>query len=170
MAAHAQTFAFQGTWVGSPRLGFGANLLPAPTVDVHALWGLFLGLFAAFRFLTYFFLYLRPPASILPSGPPTEALAALTLTCGGVVFILSTEQVTFAAMRHGFDDLMVRRNASLHQRARAELMSSPLLLGVDVPQAFLNFTVTLVSITFAWIVCLFALQGESGVEIAGTCS
>ncbi|ORY89436.1 hypothetical protein BCR35DRAFT_300622 [Leucosporidium creatinivorum] len=111
MAAHAQTFAFQ--------------------VDVHALWGLFLGLFALFRFLTYFFLYLRPPASILPSRPPTEALAALMLTCGGVVFILSTEQVTFAAMRHGFDDIM----------------------------AFLNFTVTLVSITFAWIVALFALQG-----------
>jgi H+/Cl- antiporter ClcA len=83
-----------------------ADLLPPP-VDVHALWGLFLGLFALFRFLTYFFLYLRPPASILPSRPPTEALAALMLTCGGVVFILSTEQVTFAAMRHGFDDIMV---------------------------------------------------------------
>jgi len=27
-------------------------------------------------------------------------------------------------------------------------------------QAFLNFTVTLVSITFAWIVALFALQGK----------
>lgn len=47
--------------------------------------------------------------------------------------MLSTEQVTFAAMRHGFDDLM----------------------------AFLNVTVSLVSIIFAWIVVLFALQGES---------
>lgn len=105
---------------------------PLHTVSVHALWGLLLGLFALFRFLTYFFLYLRPPASILPSRPPTEALAALSLTCGGIVFMLSTEQVTFAAMRHGADDLM----------------------------AGLNVTVAFASVAFAWIMVLFAIQGE----------
>lgn len=87
MAAHHQTYQFQ--------------------VDIHALWGNLLGAFAGFRFLTYFFLFLRPPSSILPSRPPTEALASLALTCGGVVFILSVEQVTFAAMRHHADDVMV---------------------------------------------------------------
>ncbi|ORY89437.1 hypothetical protein BCR35DRAFT_350424 [Leucosporidium creatinivorum] len=111
MSAHAQIFQFQ--------------------VEVHALWGLLLGLFAAFRFLTYFFLWLRPPTSILPSRPPTEAVGALLLTSGGIVFLLSTEQVAFAALRHGFDDIM----------------------------AFLNVTISLVSIAFAWIVILFALQG-----------
>ncbi|KAI5480793.1 integral membrane protein [Pseudohyphozyma bogoriensis] len=111
MAAHHQTYQFQ--------------------VDIHALWGLLLGGFAAFRFLTYFFLYLRPPASILPSRPPTEALAAFCLTCGGVVFILSTEQITFAAMRHQFDDMM----------------------------AFLNVTVALVCIWFTWTLALFAVKG-----------
>ncbi|KAM0752108.1 hypothetical protein T439DRAFT_333349 [Meredithblackwellia eburnea MCA 4105] len=111
MSAHHQTYVFQ--------------------VEIHALWGLLLGGFAAFRFLTYFFLFLRPPASILPSRPPTEALASLFLTCGGVVFILSTEQVTFAALRHGGDDMM----------------------------AFLNMTVALVCIWFTWILTLFALKG-----------
>ncbi|KAM0791382.1 hypothetical protein ACM66B_005847 [Microbotryomycetes sp. NB124-2] len=111
MSAHAQLFKFQ--------------------VDVHALWGLFLGLFGVFRCLTYFFLFLRPPASILPSRPPTEALASLFLACGGVVFILSTEQVTLAAMRHSFDDIMM----------------------------FLNGTVSLVSIAFCWLMALFAVKG-----------
>lgn len=74
------------------------------------------------------------------------------LTCGGVVFILSTEQVTFAAMRHGFDDIMVLFDALSSCRGPRKLTFSN-------EQAFLNFTVTLVSITFAWIVALFALQG-----------
>ncbi|GAA5984215.1 hypothetical protein JCM10908_006093 [Rhodotorula pacifica] len=111
MAAHHQTYQFQ--------------------VDIHALWGNLLGAFAAFRFLTYFFLFLRPPSSILPSRPPTEALAALALTSGGVVFILSVEQVTFAAMRHHADDVM----------------------------AFLNLTVALVCAWFFWTACLFAIKG-----------
>lgn len=46
--------------------------------------------------------------------------------------MLSTEQVTFAAMRHGFDDLM----------------------------AFLNVTISLVCVLFAWVMVLFAIQGE----------
>ncbi|GAA5963573.1 hypothetical protein JCM8115_002035 [Rhodotorula mucilaginosa] len=111
MAAHHQTYQFQ--------------------VDIHALWGNLLGAFAGFRFLTYFFLFLRPPSSILPSRPPTEALASLALTCGGVVFILSVEQVTFAAMRHHADDVM----------------------------AFLNLTVAAVCAWFFWTACLFAIKG-----------
>ena len=40
---------------------------------------------------------------MLPSRPPTEALGSFFLTCGGLVFIFSTEEITFAAMRRGRD-------------------------------------------------------------------
>ncbi|GAA5820022.1 hypothetical protein JCM11251_005450 [Rhodosporidiobolus azoricus] len=111
MSAHHQTYKFQ--------------------VDVHALWGYLLAAFAIFRWATYFFTFLRPPASILPSRPPTEALASIFLAAGGLVFIESTEQVTFAAMRHGWDDVM----------------------------AFLTLTVSLVVFLFFWIAALFAVKG-----------
>ncbi|GAA5947934.1 hypothetical protein JCM3765_007036 [Sporobolomyces pararoseus] len=111
MSAHHQTYQFQ--------------------VEVHSLWGSLLAAFSFFRFLTYFFLYLRPPASILPSRPPTEALASLFLSCGGVVFVLSTEQITFAAMRHQADDMM----------------------------AFLNVTFAFVCVVFFWIAVLFGIKG-----------
>ncbi|GAA5983703.1 hypothetical protein JCM11641_000939 [Rhodosporidiobolus odoratus] len=116
MAAHHQTYQFQ--------------------VDVHQLWGNLLAGFAGLRFMTYFFLFLRydlpqPPASILPSRPPTEALASMLLTCGGLVFMESTEQVTYAAMRHGWDDIM----------------------------AFLCLTVAVVLALFTWTAVLFAAKG-----------
>lgn len=85
MAAHHQEYVF--------------------AVAIHSLWGILLAGFGVLRCMTYAFLWLRPPASVLPSRPPTEALAAVSLSCGGMVFILSTEQVVFAAMRHGFGAL-----------------------------------------------------------------
>ncbi len=61
--------------------------------------------------LTYFFLYVAPPpVSVLPGRPPTEAMAAILLACGGVVFVLSDKEVTFAAIRHGWDDMMAILN------------------------------------------------------------
>lgn len=75
-------------------------------VQIHMLWGNLLAGFAMLRFLTYFFLWLRPPTSVLPSRPPTEALASFCLTCGGLVFMISSEEVSFAAMRNGFGDFM----------------------------------------------------------------
>lgn len=45
----------------------------------------------------------------------------------------STEEVTFAAMRYGFDDIM----------------------------AFLNVTVCLICLVFTWQIILWAVQGES---------
>ncbi|KAG5636429.1 hypothetical protein H0H81_008104 [Sphagnurus paluster] len=83
MAAHAQTYLFQ--------------------VQIHTLWGNLLVAFAVLRCLTYFFLWLGPPKSILPSRPPTEALGSFFLACGGLVFMFSTEEVTIAAMRRGRD-------------------------------------------------------------------
>lgn len=72
-------------------------------MQIHALWGYLLSAFAVLRCLTYFFLWLGPPRSILPSRPPTEALASFFLTCGGLVFMFSDEEVTIAAMRKGSD-------------------------------------------------------------------
>lgn len=83
MAAHYQPYVFQ--------------------VQIHTLWGNLLTGFALMRWLTYFFLWLGPPRSTLPSRPPTEAIASFFLACGGLVFMFSTEEVTIAAMRRGHD-------------------------------------------------------------------
>lgn len=111
MSAHHQEYAF--------------------SVSIHALWGNLLAGFAICRILTYTFLHLRPPASILPSRPPTEALGAFCLCAGGIVFMLSTEEVIFWAMRHGFDDMMT----------------------------FLNATVAFVCAVLSWTLVLMALKG-----------
>ncbi|KAF7352908.1 hypothetical protein MVEN_01258100 [Mycena venus] len=87
MAAHFQTYLFQ--------------------VQIHALWGNLLLAFAILRCLTYFFLWVAPPRSTLPSRPPTEALGSFFLACGGLSFIFSTEEVTIMAMRRGRDDIMM---------------------------------------------------------------
>ncbi|KAJ7047508.1 hypothetical protein C8F04DRAFT_1059115 [Mycena alexandri] len=87
MAAHFQTYLFQ--------------------VQIHALWGNLLLASSVLRCLTYFFLWVAPPQSTLPSRPPTEALGSFFLACGGVSFIFSTEEVTIAAMRRGRDDIML---------------------------------------------------------------
>lgn len=83
MAAHAQTYVFQ--------------------VQIHQLWGNLLLAWSVLRCLTYFFLWLGPPRSILPSRPPTEALGSFFLACGGLSFMFSTEELTIAAMRRGRD-------------------------------------------------------------------
>ncbi|KAI0091893.1 hypothetical protein BDY19DRAFT_566400 [Irpex rosettiformis] len=93
MAAHFQTYLFQ--------------------VQIHELWGNLLSAFAVLRCVTYFFLWLSPPRSILPSRPPTEALASFFLACGGLVFQFSTEEVTIAAMRRGHDDMMMFLNVAV---------------------------------------------------------
>ncbi|KZT12846.1 uncharacterized protein LAESUDRAFT_808371 [Laetiporus sulphureus 93-53] len=93
MSAHAQTYVFQ--------------------VQIHMLWGYLLSAFAVFRCLTYFFLWMAPPRSILPSRPPTEALGAFFLACGGLSFMFSTEELTIAAMRQGRDDVMMFLNVAV---------------------------------------------------------
>jgi cytochrome b561 len=112
MAAHHQTYVFQ--------------------VEIHKLWGILLAGGSAFRFLTYFFLWLRPPTeSVLPSRPPTEVLTSFGYAAGGIVFMLSNEEIAFAAMRAGWDDMM----------------------------AFLNFTIALTSLIFCWTVVVMAFKG-----------
>lgn len=100
-------------------------------VSIHSLWGNLLAGFSALRFLTYFLLWLRPPtSSIMPSRPPTEALASFSLACGGLVFMLSSEEVSFVAMRNGFGDFMM----------------------------ILNVTVAIVALLFCWIAGLMVLK------------
>lgn len=72
-------------------------------VQIHALWGYALAGFMVMRWATYFFTWLGPPRSILPSRPPSEAVGAFALALGGLVFILSSEEITIAAMRLGHD-------------------------------------------------------------------
>ncbi|KAJ1025839.1 hypothetical protein NDA16_002465 [Ustilago loliicola] len=101
-------------------------------VQIHMLWGQLLAGFALLRCLTYFLLWLRPPSvSVLPSIPPTEALAAFSLCCGGLVFMLSSEEVSFAAMRSGYGDFM----------------------------AILNVAVAVVALLFCWTTGLMLLKG-----------
>jgi hypothetical protein len=93
MAAHAQTYLFQ--------------------VQIHQLWGNLLLAWSLLRCLTYFFLWLGPPRSMLPSRPPTEALGSFFLACGGLSFMFSTEELTIAAMRRGRDDVMMFLNVAV---------------------------------------------------------
>ncbi|KAK7049654.1 hypothetical protein VNI00_005685 [Paramarasmius palmivorus] len=93
MAAHAQEYVFQ--------------------VQIHQLWGNLLLSWSVLRCLTYFFLWLGPPRSILPSRPPTEALGSFFLACGGLCFMFSTEEITIAAMRRGRDDMMMFLNVAV---------------------------------------------------------
>lgn len=83
-------------------------------VEIHMLWGNLLAGFSALRILSYFLLWLRPPtSSVLPSRPPTEALASFSLAAGGLVFMLSSEEVSYAAMRNGFGDFMMILNVTV---------------------------------------------------------
>lgn len=111
MSAHAQTYLFQ--------------------VQIHQLWGWLLLGFSVLRCFTYFFLWLGPPSSVLPSRPPTEALGSFFLACGGLMFMLSTEEVTLAAMRRGRDDMMM----------------------------FLNVAVAITCFAFCWTLCVVAFNG-----------
>ncbi|KAF8665579.1 hypothetical protein AX16_000037 [Volvariella volvacea WC 439] len=111
MAAHHQEYLFE--------------------VQIHMLWGNLLVAFAVLRCFTYFFLWLGPPRSILPSRPPTEALGSFFLACGGLVFIFSTEEISIAAMRRGRDDVMM----------------------------FLNVAVAITCLAFCWTLFVVAFKG-----------
>ncbi|EJD00923.1 uncharacterized protein FOMMEDRAFT_147616 [Fomitiporia mediterranea MF3/22] len=110
MAAHAQVYLFQ--------------------VQIHMLWGQLLAGFSLLRCLTYFFLWLSPPSSILPSRPPTEALGSFFLACGGLMFQMSLEELDLAAMRRGHDDMMM----------------------------FLNFAVAVTCLAFCWVLFIVTFK------------
>jgi hypothetical protein len=124
------------------------TILTMSQVQIHALWGYFLLAFSILRWLTYFFVWLGPPHSILPSRPPTEALGSFFLACGGLTFIFSTEEVTFAAMRRG-------RNGELWHFVRYCTM---LIHCLDV-MLFMNLSVALTCFAFCWTFCVVAFKG-----------
>lgn len=56
---------------------------------VHKQWGtLFVGASLA-RAVSYILTYLSPPASLLPSRPPSEIITAFCLISGGLIFMAS---------------------------------------------------------------------------------
>ena len=69
----------------------------AVSTMVHKQWGTLLVGFALARSLTYLLTYISPPASYLPSRPPTEVVTAFCLVSGGLIFMASNKD-TVAAM------------------------------------------------------------------------
>lgn len=128
MAAHFQTYLFQ--------------------VEIHKLWGNFLVAFSVLRCMTYFFLWLGPPKSILPSRPPTEALGSFFLACGGLVFMFSTEEVTIAAMRRGRDGMSLI----------VSVWSFCAHVSPDV-MMFLNVAVAITCLAFCWTLGMVGFKG-----------
>jgi hypothetical protein len=117
-------------------------------VQVHALWGSALVGFAALRCLTYCLLWISPPRSAVPSRPPTEALASFFLACGGLIFILSDEEITFAAMRNGRDGTFAEDNAYL-------VLSDGRVLDVMM---ILNVAVAVTCFAFCWTLSIVAFK------------
>ncbi|KAF9008914.1 hypothetical protein BDQ17DRAFT_1349192, partial [Cyathus striatus] len=128
MAAHFQTYLFQ--------------------VQIHVLWGNLLLGFSLLRCLTYFFLWLGPPKSVLPSRPPTEALGSFFLACGGLVFMFSTEELTIAAMRRGRDGM-----------PRFSTLNVYLLTCILDVMMFLNVAVAMTCFAFCWTLCVVGFKG-----------
>ncbi|PWN41330.1 hypothetical protein IE81DRAFT_278685, partial [Ceraceosorus guamensis] len=121
VAAQSQPPSYSGSFNPFPALVIGVTGLAmaahAQNIEyervIHVLWGNLLAGFSVMRCLTYFFLWLRPPVSVLPSRPPTEALGSFSLACGGLVFMLSSEQVSQWALRAGYADAMAVANVSI---------------------------------------------------------
>ncbi|KAL1915102.1 uncharacterized protein VTP21DRAFT_7583 [Calcarisporiella thermophila] len=81
--------------------------LTAFSTQIHWLWGLYLALFAVFRLITQLLLYIRPPTTVKPSRPPSEALAAFCLTAGGVLFMMSNQDMVDLLMKLGVDPMFL---------------------------------------------------------------
>lgn len=64
---------------------------------VHKQWGMLLVGFALARGVTYILLYISPPASLLPSRPPSELISSFCLMSGGLIFMLSVSGPSPAA-------------------------------------------------------------------------
>jgi hypothetical protein len=104
------------------------------------------------RCLTYFFVWLGPPRSILPSRPPSEALASFLLACGGLIFIFSDEEITFAAMRRGYDGILGLTFSFL------SAATDPNSLSTDV-MMFLNVAVAITCFAFCWTMLVVGFKG-----------
>lgn len=70
---------------------------------VHKQWGTMLSGAAFARGLTYVITYLKPPATVLPSRPPTELLAAFGLMTGGILFMASSGDTVGAMIHYDLD-------------------------------------------------------------------
>jgi glucan phosphoethanolaminetransferase (alkaline phosphatase superfamily) len=149
MSAHAQTYQFQVRGTGQRhQVSWLRNRFETNQVDVHVLWGSALVGCALLRCLTYCLLWVSPPRSAVPSRPPTEALASFCLASGGLLFMLSTEEITFAAMRRGRDGASthIRQSPYLTYYRRSDVMM------------FLNFAVAITCFAFCWSLSIVAFK------------
>ena len=126
---------------------FSALNIPSAQVQIHALWGNLLVGFSVLRCLTYFFLWLNPSRSILPSRPPSEALGSFFLACGGLTFMFSTEEVTLAAMRRGRDGMHLLCCKEFDFTRFPDVMM------------FLNVAVAITCLGFCWTFLVVGFKG-----------
>ncbi|KAI9707252.1 MAG: hypothetical protein M1836_000212 [Candelina mexicana] len=74
---------------------------------LHKQWGTLLVGFSLARAVTYIVFYLSPPASLLPSRPPSELVASFCLISGGLVFMASNKDTVAAMNSHGLDAMFI---------------------------------------------------------------
>ncbi|KAG5982910.1 hypothetical protein E4U55_001145 [Claviceps digitariae] len=70
---------------------------------LHRQWGYLLMGASLARGLTYLLLYLQPPASVLPSRPPTELLVSFGLIAGGLIFMASSSDTINGMIHYEID-------------------------------------------------------------------
>jgi hypothetical protein len=105
------------------------------------------------RCFTYFFVWVSPPRSILPSRPPTEALASFFLACGGLMFVLSDEEITIAAMQAGHDGAF---HAFIYIQPKAH---ETYRIDPSDQMMFLNLAVAITCLALCWVVAVVGFKG-----------
>lgn len=114
---------------------------------VHKQWGQLLMGASLARGFTYVILFIRTPASVLPSRPPTELLAAFGLIAGGIIFMASVSD------RHPY----ARYDPLTHLQS-SDTVEGMIHYNLD---AMFMYTVTmgLVGVLMAWELVVLAIKG-----------
>jgi hypothetical protein len=73
---------------------------------LHSYWGTLFCFAGAARMTTYILHYLRPPASYLPSCPPSEILAGFCLVAGGLLFMISASDIVASFEASGWHGMV----------------------------------------------------------------
>ena len=114
---------------------------------VHKQWGQLLMGASLARGFTYVILFIRAPASVLPSRPPTELLAAFGLIAGGIIFMASVSDKHPSA-----------RYYPLTHSQSSDTVEGMIHYNLD---AMFMYTVTmgLVGVLMAWELVVLAIKG-----------
>jgi hypothetical protein len=74
---------------------------------VHKQWGNLLTGASFARGFSYVLTYLKPPASVLPSRPPTELLTSFGLMAGGIIFMASSGDTVLGMINQNLDAMFM---------------------------------------------------------------